>query len=136
MMCEVKLDTLQQLMDEELLLHEKTILLEHLKACRECKKQLNQLKLLDWELSHREIEIPEELLDRRKKAVQECFAEISTPQRGFLKKQKKSLGHSLGYIRHIPGIGYLRVSEDAFASAGRELGKRFKKKLLGRIMGR
>ena len=84
---------LQQYIDQEINPLEKMILEEHLLSCRTCRRELNQFKLLDWELKHQPaIELPAELAAYRMAALKTHFADIE-PQR------KSSMIRDLGRLQ-------------------------------------
>ncbi len=75
-------DLLQQYVDREIGPLEKILLDEHLLSCRACRQELNQLKLLDWELKHEPlIEVPAELAAYRMATIKNHFAQAPMQQR-------------------------------------------------------
>ena len=61
---------LQSYLDGEIEPLERILLEEHLSYCHTCRGELNQLKLLDWELKHpQEIEVPAELAVQRMELI-------------------------------------------------------------------
>jgi len=73
---------IQQLIDREIHPLERLTLVEHLHSCRKCRRELNQLKLLDWELNHQpDIELPPELAACRWAVLNSHFAVREPPQR-------------------------------------------------------
>jgi hypothetical protein len=76
-MCNFNKTLLHEYIDGELAPLEVQILEEHLKSCSECRKELNQLKILDWDLHHQDaIEVPyEQLAQLRKSTFDDCCRE-------------------------------------------------------------
>jgi anti-sigma factor RsiW len=81
-------DLLHQYIDGELGPLEKIILEEHLLSCPASRRELNQLKLLDWELKHQPvIELPAELASCRMTALKAHMAASTV----VVKRQKSSV---------------------------------------------
>jgi len=67
---------LQEYIDGELDFLKSIILVEHLVSCQNCRRELNQLKLMDWDLKHQPlVEVPLELESYRMAAVKNHIAE-------------------------------------------------------------
>ena len=57
-------ELLNDYLDDQLSSLEKMLVEEHITSCSACRRELNQLKLLDWELRHQPgIDLPPELAD-------------------------------------------------------------------------
>ncbi|MDO9533846.1 MAG: zf-HC2 domain-containing protein [Bacillota bacterium] len=122
-------DLLQQYIDQEINPLEKMILEEHLLSCRTCRRELNQFKLLDWELKHQPaIELPAELAAYRMAALKTHFA-ANVPQR------KSSVARDLGRVQlqilvHASSfLGYNPVNRTVSRTFKRSLS------LLGKMAG-
>lgn len=70
---------LQEWLDDSLAETERLILNEHLKQCSDCRKILNQLKIMAWDLAHLNVPAPsqDELDTVRIKAVQNLANEMA-----------------------------------------------------------
>lgn len=78
MMCQLDKNLLQEYIDGSIGPLEKLILTEHLNSCANCRQELNQLKIIDWDLSSiyaEEVGIPTELSSLRKNVLASCFKE-------------------------------------------------------------
>jgi len=85
-------DLLQKYIDQEISPSEKVILEEHLLSCRMCRRELDQLKLLDWELKHEQsVEIPAELFVYRMAAIKTHLHEAETSEKKFMIKDMVTL---------------------------------------------
>lgn len=101
-------DLLQQYIDGELEMLEEMILEEHLATCLTCRKMLNGLKLMDWDLKHQPVvEPPPELIACRKVAIKTHLADIRDARRKEAVKdtfrlQKHVLQHTFSFISYNP----------------------------------
>lgn len=101
-------DLLHQYIDGDLDSLEALILEEHLADCQTCRRELNQLKLLDWDLQHqRVVELPAELAVMRAAAVKTCLADVRADQKSApLAKtwhlQQHVLQHTFSFISYNP----------------------------------
>lgn len=94
-------------LDREITHPEKALLQEHMQSCTNCRKKLNQLKVLDWNLhSLPEPPPPGELSALRRAALDEHLSQLPDT-----KKQKKSVvqlqyhtfKYSLRFFQLVPG---------------------------------
>ena len=70
---------LQRYIDRELNSLGKIILEEHLANCQDCRRELNHLKLMDWDLKHQiAVEVPPELKSYRMAAINAHLADKRT----------------------------------------------------------
>jgi anti-sigma factor RsiW len=101
-------DLLQQYIDRELDQLETMILGEHLSSCQDCRKLLNQLKLMDWDLKHEPtIEPPPELFAYRTAAIKAHLAAVktaedTTPLRETWRLQRQILQHTFSFMSYSP----------------------------------
>lgn len=128
MECKFSQELLHEYLDQELEPLLAIILEEHLAICLECRKELNQLKILDWNLRFADrIEIPkEELKELRSKTLDQCFASQEEGQNSLLdlyKIQTHALSYAVNYLKYIPGTGLLKKT-------GLASGQLLRKKLL------
>ncbi|MEA1962072.1 MAG: zf-HC2 domain-containing protein [Bacillota bacterium] len=118
-MCNIDDDLLQSYIDHDLNEVEKLLFEEHLKGCNDCRRKLNQLKLVDWELFHQPlIEVPEQLADIREKALNKCFEELEIEETNFgirdvMSVQAATVKGAAQFVRYIPGQAVIRlISEE------------------------
>lgn len=108
-MCHMEEQLLQEYIEGSLLPLEKTILEEHLRHCDHCRKELNKLKIIDWDLRRayqEELEIPAELSSLRENVLESCLAQAPCPtkqEKGITGKdiwqlQKNTLNNSVKFI--------------------------------------
>ncbi len=78
---------LQLYIDGEISPLETILIEEHLPSCRSCRIELNQLKLLDWDLNRQPtVEIPQELAEIRVMVVKNHLAAARAAQKEFAAK--------------------------------------------------
>jgi len=99
---------LQALLDDTLDPIEKLFVDEHLKICPECRKELNELKLLFWDLSDKftyEIELPPEL-DQLKGILLEQVSEPSSQSTftTLVEIQRKNIKSASKFLDYVPGV--------------------------------
>ncbi len=101
-------DLLQQYIDRDLDSLEAMILEEHLADCQACRRDLNQLKLMDWDLQHQPVaQLPPELAVIRAAAVKTCLAAVradkkSAPLAKTWHFQQHVLQHTFSFISYNP----------------------------------
>ncbi|UNC92913.1 anti-sigma factor family protein [Candidatus Contubernalis alkaliaceticus] len=139
-MCESYNILLQSFIDGELSQLELIFLEDHLSSCRDCRRELNRLKILDWDLKNqfREIQAPPELSQLREK----CMDEYLTPQE--MKKEKsekgidvwelhyRNLKKTVGFMRYLPGS---KVLQNVVESQQKSFKKSLKKYRILNIIG-
>ncbi|SHN86960.1 zf-HC2 domain-containing protein [Desulfitobacterium chlororespirans] len=112
MTCKLDKLLLQDLLDGTIDPLEKLLVDEHLKICPECRKDLNELKLLFWDLNDKsiyEIALPPELdqqLDQLKGLLLEQVFEPS-PQSTFtalMGIQRKNIKSASKFLNYVPGV--------------------------------
>ena len=119
MKCSFNQNLLHEYLDHELDPLLEIILEEHLAICPECNKELNQLKVLDWDLRNTaKTEIPEEMLKAiRTMALDRCFpADENEAQSSLLdiyRIQSRAAGYALNYVQYIPGADLLKKTGQA-----------------------
>lgn len=131
MKCNFDKELLHEYLDQELDPLLAIILEEHLAVCPECRKVLNQLKILDWDLRFADkIEIPgEQLKELRRKSLDRCFADdeqVSSSLMDLYRLQTHAAGYAVNYMQYIPGSGLLKKT-------GLASGQLLRKKLLPMI---
>ena len=107
---------------------------EHLKLCPQCRRELNRLKLIDWDLRKiydETVPVPAQLSYCRESALQVCF-EGETAGEDFtladlLNLQASNFANSFRFIEFMPG--FTRRDKSPAPASPR------KKSLLRRIAG-
>lgn len=107
MSCKFDKTLLQDYLENTIEPLEKIFLEEHLKCCRECKKELNELKLLFFDLeftSREDVKFPNELDGVREMAL----GMIDSKDNGFgpveyLKTQKAVVNGSTTFLKYFAG---------------------------------
>lgn len=139
-------DLLHQYIDGELGPLEKIILEEHLLSCPASRRELNQLKLLDWELKHQpDIELPAELAACRMTALKAHMAastagekrQKSSVTKDLWRMQLRILQNSSSFISINPVSRTLgQTVKGSFSLMGKAAGTALKKRkpLLGRFI--
>jgi hypothetical protein len=126
MECNFNKDLLHEYLDQELEPLLAIILEEHLAVCSECRKELNQLKVLDWDLRFaNHFEIPEdELKELRSRTLDICFDTEEKDDNWLFdlyKIQTYALSYAVNYVKYIPGTSLLKKTGLA---SGRMLSKK------------
>lgn len=134
---------LQQYIDRDLGALKAMILEEHLADCQICRRDLNQLKLMDWDLQHQPVvELPAELAVMRAAAVKTYLADTRVDQKSApLTKtwhfQQHVLQHTFSFISCNPVNRAVARSVKKTASIlGRAAGNSLRKRspLLSRLI--
>lgn len=81
---------------------------EHLRICKECRKELTELKLLFWDLndkSNYDITIPAELDYLKDTLLERAVGTVSkSPTKVIIDIQRKNV-RALGmFLNHVPGV--------------------------------
>ncbi len=108
MNCKLDRVLLQDLLEDIIDPVEKLVVEEHLKICKECRKELTELKLLFWDLNNKsnyEITLPAEV-DQIKDAILERAAgKVSqSTTRIILNIQRKNIRASGIFLDYVPGV--------------------------------
>jgi len=136
-------DLLQEYLDGTIDQLEKIVLEEHLSACTDCRRLLQQFRLLEWELRSRPaVKVPVELAVLRRAAVEQHLARSAADNKPSLAKdllqlQLHILRHSASHIGYNPLNRSLnRTVKKTFSILGKAAGTRLKKRnpLLGRLI--
>jgi len=116
-MCDLNKELLQEYMDRELNILETQLLEEHLKTCPECRRELNQLKILDWDYRfHDHIDIPYQQLDYlRQNTLDHCFSELEFSQENnsladVYRIQTSSMKLAVNYMQFLPGASLIKAA--------------------------
>lgn len=136
-------ELMQLYLDGEIEPLEKILLEEHLIYCFKCREELNQLKLLDWELNHpQENKVPAELAVRRIEIIKnQLFAEAAEGKefevKDVLRLQLQIFKLTSGFINKKPvNKAINRSIKRFFTVLGKAAGASLKKRnpLLGRFI--
>lgn len=130
--CKFEPDLIQKYAEGTIDPLEKIFVEEHIKVCRNCRKELTEMKLLFWELQDidkTEPEIPPEMDELREKAVDRIFEGEPSKYgfKEFLKHQKKVLSDMGSFVNFIPGTSEGKtIAKKAPSVLYRLSGKAFK----------
>lgn len=133
MKCEGHTELLQEYIDHELNGLETLLLEDHLVNCSSCRRELNQLILVDWQLHrlNQRIDIPvADLSLRRDAALAEFFkAGDSGDFKDLYNVQISALKKSVEFVNFLPGA---KLSQK-LSHAGKDyVNNKFKSTLLSR----
>lgn len=98
---------------------EKIFVEEHLKVCKNCRKELTRLKLLYFELDNLDepSEVPDELEQVRNMVLDSIFDTGNKyGVKKFIKQQKKALSLASGFADFIPGRSIVKKGIKATGS--------------------
>lgn len=132
-------DLLQKYIDKDIAPLEKIVLENHLLSCPECRKDINQLKVMDWDLNNLDIpEVPKELASIRSSALDTYFVALDKEDTSFESKdilnfQYKNLKNTVSFINYLPGK---KMVQNAFKKTTTSSNRETKNKsLLSKIIG-
>ncbi len=138
-MCNMDKDLLQKYIDKDIDQLEKIVLENHLLSCPECRKDLNQLKVMDWDLCSLSLpKTPNELASIRSSVLDSCFATLEKEGSSFESKdvmnlQYRNLKNTVSFINYLPGK---KMVQNAFKKATLNSPKETKNKsLFSKIIG-
>ncbi len=133
----------QEYIDGELGFIEQLILEKHLANCRACRRELNQMKLMDWDLKHQPVvEVPPELESYRMATLKAHLSDTENIEKesSFSKTwrlQQLFLQHTFSFISFNPANQTINHSvKKSVSFFARVAGKRIKKRksLLARFI--
>jgi anti-sigma factor RsiW len=130
-------DILQEYIDDCLEDFEKLILQEHLKNCEMCRRELAQLKVLDWDLRHLPIDIPQEFGRVRQASLHDLEPPTISHQgiKGILALQRQIFAHSASFVHFMPSTKMIRNAQSKVAAyTGRALQERFSRSIWGKFV--
>lgn len=138
-MCNMDKDLLQQYIDKDIDQLEKIFLDNHLLSCPECRKDLNQLKVMDWDLNNLVMpKAPKELASIRSSVLDTYFASINKDDTSFESKdilnfQYSNFKNTVSFINYLPGK---KMVQNAVKKATTNNSKEVKNKsLFSKIIG-
>lgn len=114
MNCEFIQGLLQDYLENTIDVFEKIVVEEHLKVCRECKRELTELKLLFWELDEiSQIDLPHEAIAVKEKVLTDLAnTELLDNKKKllglkhFIAVQNKVIDNSTLFLRFLPGARF------------------------------
>ena len=126
-------------MDKDIDPLEKILLENHLLSCPQCRKDLNQLKIMEWDLNNINLpKTPKELTAIRNAALDKYFettdeSETSFGRKDIMNLQYRNLKNTVSFINYLPGK---KIVENAVRKAAVKSTRETKKKsLLSKIIG-
>lgn len=138
-MCNLDKDLLQRYMDKDIDPLEKILLENHLLSCPQCRRDLNHLKIMEWDLNNIAIpKVPKELTAVRNAALDKYLKTIDENETSFEKKdiinlQYRNLKKTVSFINYLPGK---KIVENAVRKAAAKSTRETKNKsLLSKIIG-
>jgi len=108
-MCNIDKGLLQKYLDKDIDPLEKILLENHLLNCSQCRKDLNQLKIMEWDLNNIDLpEAPKDLAAVRSTALDKYFEDIdesktSLGAKGIMNLQYSNLKHIVSFVNYLPG---------------------------------
>lgn len=108
MECKLDKSLLQDMVEGIIEPGEKILLEEHLKLCKQCRRELTELKLLFWDLNNKdnyEIDIPKELDLLKDVVIKKTVQKQSlTPAGVLMEQQINTMKSSSKFLEFVPGI--------------------------------
>jgi len=138
-MCNLDKDLLQKYIDKDIEPLEKILLDNHLANCSQCRKDLNQLKIMEWDLHNIDLpKVPKDLTTVRNAALDKYFETINGNETSFGAKniiniQYSSLKHIINFVNYLPGKKI--VTGSAKKAIAKNTKKAKNKSLLSKIIG-
>lgn len=115
-MCELDPFLLQEYIDGSIGPVEKIVLEEHLRQCSNCRKELNHLKIMEWDMKNfyqEIIDIPSELANLRNQVLEECARKESESTlakegaitlRDVVSLQASNFSNTFMFLNLLPGL--------------------------------
>ena len=138
-MCNLDKNLLQSYIDKTIGSLEKILLENHLTNCPQCRKDLNQLKIMEWDLNNIDLpKIPKDLAAVRNAALDKYFETIDENETSFGTKdivnlQYSNLKHIISFVNYIPGKKIVENSVKKTTTKNTNQAKN--KSLLSKIIG-
>lgn len=129
-----KIDTtlLQDFIEETIDPLEKIFVESHLKTCKECRRELSELKLMFWELGDKgnyEIEYPKELDAMGRNLIDTFLGKEKSNTRKVINMQVNTLKMSGNFFKYVPGA---KQTPQILKKASKGLAKGLKKMLIAK----
>jgi len=138
-MCNLDKDLLQKYIDKDIEPLEKILVDNHLATCSQCRKDLNQLKVMEWDLNNIDLpKVPKDLVIVRHAALDKYFEAIDTREtssgtKNIMNLQYKNLKHIVSFVNYLPGKKTIEASFKKTATKNTKQTKN--KSLLSKIIG-
>ena len=128
MNCKLDKVLLQDLLEGVIDPLEQVFVEEHLKSCKECRKELSELKLLFWDLndkSNYDITLPAELDVLKDIILERVVGTVSkSPAKVVINIQRKNVSALGTFLNHVPGVKKSnRVVKEGLKAAPSAIGK-------------
>jgi len=109
---------------------------EHLKSCKECRKDLSELKLLFWDLNDKcnyDITLPAELDILKDTILEGVVGTVTkTPTEVVIDIQRKNISALGTFLNHVPGVkASNKVVKEGLKAAPSAIGKVSKRLVKG-----
>lgn len=108
MSCKLDQLLLQDLLEGVIDPLEQLFVEEHLKVCKECRKELSELKLLFWDLNDKanyDITLPPELDVLKDPILERVVGTVSkSPTQLIIDIQRKNVKALGTFLNHVPGV--------------------------------
>lgn len=108
MNCKLDKVLLQDLLEGVIDPLEQLFVEEHLKSCKECRKELTELKLLFWDLNDKfnhDITLPTELDVLKDTILERVVGTVSkSPAEVIIDIQRKNISALGTFLNHVPGV--------------------------------
>ena len=111
---------------------EKIFIESHLKTCKECRRELSELKLMFWELgtkSNYDIEYPKELDTMETDLIDKFLGKGKSSSRKIIDVQVNNIKISGKFFKYVPGA---KQTPKALKKVSKGLAKGIKKMLLAK----
>ncbi len=98
----------------------------HLEECRNCRRALNQLKIIDWELEHDKVVIPAQELDNIR--INSINLVLSQPDdndftlSNLYDLQVNTFKNSVSFIKYLPGVSRIDTQVNTQVNLKKSLG--------------
>jgi len=128
MNCKLDKFLLQDLLEGVIDPLEQLFVEEHLKSCKECRKELTELKLLFWDLndkSNYDIALPAELDILKGTILEKVVGTVTkSPAEVIIGIQRKNVSALGTFLNHVPGVkASNKLVKDGVKAAPSAIGK-------------
>jgi hypothetical protein len=136
MNCKLDRVLLQDLLEDIIDPVEKLVVEEHLKTCKECRKELTELKLLFWDLNNKsnyEITLPAEVDEIKDAILERVAGNVSqSTTKIILNIQRKNVRAAGMFLDYVPGVkAGNKLVKDGMKAAPTVIGKVSKRLIKG-----
>lgn len=98
----------------------------HLEECRSCRRVLNQLKIIDWDLEHDKVVIPAQELDNIR--INSINLVLNQPDdkdftlSNLYDLQVNTFKNSVSFIKYLPGVSRIDTQVNTQVNLKKSLG--------------